>query len=66
MTYRTKFDERVAAVELARERVSNAMQAYSRGTGTVDEANAANRALADAHSDWRNWNGGRIPVRRDD
>lgn len=58
MTYKTRFDEKVEAVEQARERVAKAMQSYSRGGG-VDELNKASRALADAHDRWREWTGGR-------
>ncbi len=66
MTYRTLGNDYTADVEEARARVYDATVAYQKGTGSVDAVNKANRALADTHSRWRNYYGGRIAVRADE
>jgi hypothetical protein len=64
MTYKSQGDENYLRVEAARRAVGEAQAAYSKGGGSVDKVNAANKQLADAHSKWREYFDGRVPDTR--
>lgn len=51
-------------IEAARAGVARAYQAHSKGTGTIEQWNKANRALADAHDRFREVSGNRVPDTR--
>jgi hypothetical protein len=63
MTYRTKFDNKISAVEQAREEVVKAHIAHQRGA-SCETVVKADRRLADAWADMTEWYDGRVPVNR--
>ncbi len=60
MTYKSYLDTPTIAIEQARQEVEAAQLAYSRGGGSVDRVNAANKQLADAHNRYAEVQGGRV------
>jgi hypothetical protein len=61
MVYKTEGDKYAEDIEAARVRVGKAMQAYNRGTVTLNDVNRANDALSEAHRRWRECADGRVP-----
>jgi hypothetical protein len=61
--YKSYLDKYQVNIEQAREKVAEAQQAYSRG-GSLTALNKAHRALADAHDEYRECYGLRVPDRR--
>jgi hypothetical protein len=61
--YKTKLDPYCESIEAAREKVARAQQDYARG-GSLTALNKAHRELAEAHEEYRECYGLRVPDRR--
>jgi hypothetical protein len=63
MPYQSNLERCCAEIERAQTDVARAQEAYSSG-GSLRKLNEANQALADAHAQYRECSGGRVPDRR--
>jgi hypothetical protein len=63
--YRSRESALCREIEDAQQHVATARFRHSQGRASVDEVNAADRRLDDAHEDLRTHRDGRVPLPRD-